>query len=84
MLEKVLIASFCVIAGVFFVLTGIKNIKTKEAKETGKRIITNKMLGQGNNYTGDKAILLGRIRIITGILIIIFGIIFLFTGPFLK
>jgi hypothetical protein len=70
--------------GIVLIITGIKNIKTQTAQESGKRILTNKLLGHDNTYTGKKAAMVGKTRIIMGICCIIFAVVIFFTGPFLT
>lgn len=72
------------VVGIILILTGWQNIKTKIAEESGKRRIVNHALGQNNTYTGSKAVMVGWIRVICGGAAIIFGIVFIFVGPFLA
>jgi len=72
------------IVGVLLILTGVANIRTETAEESGKRRLVNKALGRSNTYEGSRAVLLGWIRVICGIVAIIFGIVFIFVGPFLA
>jgi len=70
--------------GLGFIATGMENIKTKTAKETGRRRTVNKVLGKSNSYTGRKAVVMGYSNVICGIMLIIGGIVFLIFGPFLA
>lgn len=70
--------------GVILILVGMDNIKTQTAEESGKRRLVNKALGQSNTYEGSKAVMIGWMRVICGIGAIIFGIVFIFVGPFLA
>jgi len=70
--------------GALLIFTGMYNIKSQTAEETGKRRLVNKAIGASNTYEGSKAVLIGWVRVVTGILAIIFGIVFIFVGPFLA
>jgi hypothetical protein len=72
------------ILGVILILTGINNIRTGTATETGKRRKLNRLLGRSNTREGSSAVLIGRSRIVVGVGMMIFGIVFLFVGPFLA
>ncbi len=72
------------VVGVILVLTGRHNIKTQVAEESGRRRMVNKAMGKSNTYEGSKAVRVGWIRVICGVCIIIFGIVFIFVGPFLA
>ena len=72
------------IVGVILIMTGLANIRTRTAEESGKRRTVNKVLGRSNTYEGSSAVLIGWIRVICGICVIIFGIVFIFVGPFLA
>jgi hypothetical protein len=76
-------AVFCVV-GAILILTGIANIQSKTAEESGRRRTVNKLLGSSNTYEGSKAVTVGWIRVICGVGAIIFGIVFIFVGPFLA
>ena len=76
--------SVSVIVGAILIAAGIQNIKTRTAEETGKRRLVNKALGNSNTYSGQKAVFLGWVRIVCGVGAIVFGIIFIFVGPFLA
>jgi uncharacterized membrane protein HdeD (DUF308 family) len=73
----------CVV-GVIFIITGIANIQNKTAEESGRRRSVNKLLGNSNTYEGSKAVTVGWIRVICGVGAIIFGVVFIFVGPFLA
>ena len=70
--------------GVALIVSGYVSIKTGVAEESGKRRRVNRMMGESNTYTGPKAVMLGWVRLICGIGLILFGILFLFVGPFLA
>ncbi|MCE2792880.1 MAG: hypothetical protein ACK493_02895 [Planctomycetota bacterium] len=76
-----LCAMFAVV-GVILMLSGLHNIQTQNAEESGKRRLVNKALGQGNSYTGSKAVLVGWIRIISGGCAILFAFLFLIYSLF--
>ncbi len=73
-----------VLVGALLVLAGLANIRTQTAEEDGKRRLTNWALGRSNDYEGAKAVRLGWIRVICGVALILFGIVFVFVGPFLA
>lgn len=72
------------IVGVLLILSGINNIRTRTAEESGGRRMVNEALGRSNTYRGTKAVLVGYLRVVMGVFGIIFGIFFLFVGPFLA
>ena len=72
------------LVGVILILMGLENIKTQTAEESGKRRWVNKAFGQSNTYEGSKAVLIGWVRVICGVGAILFGIVFIFVGPFLA
>lgn len=76
----------CSISGVILILTGLGNIRTQTADAGGARAWGSKNLvaGQNYRYTGSRAVRLGRLRIFCGIGAIIFGVVFIFVGPFLA
>ena len=77
----------CVVAciGCFvLIVSGKEAIRTKTAEESGKRRIVNSLFGNSNTYEGSKAVFIGWSRVVCGVVAIIFGIVFIFTGPFLK
>lgn len=84
MMSRFLVFLGCAAAGAFFIWTGRNNIKTKTAEESGKRRGINTLLGRSNTYEGDSAVAIGWLRVGCGVAAIIFGIVFLFVGPFLA
>ena len=82
--ERLGVAGVCVVVGIILILSGINNVRTKRAEETGKRRWVNKALGRSNTYEGNTAVNMGYMRIVLGIGAIIFGIVFIFVGPFLA
>ncbi len=72
------------VVGVILIVTGWYNIRTATAEESGKRRHVNRALGRSNNYEGSSAVLLGWVRVVCGVGAILFGIVFLFVGPFLA
>jgi hypothetical protein len=59
----------------------VTNIRTRTSEETGPRRRVNQAFGQGNTYTGGKAVLQGWIRIGIGIAAILFAIWMALFGP---
>ena len=82
--ERLGVFAVCLAFGILMLATGIRNVKTQTAEESGKARVVNKLLGASNSYDGKKAVLIGWVRIATGVGAIIFGIVFLFTGPLLA
>jgi hypothetical protein len=76
--------AIAVVVGVILIVTGRQNILTQVAEESGRRRLVNRALGRSNTYTGSKAVMLGWTRLIGGICIIVFGIVFSLVGPFLA
>ena len=72
------------LVGAILIFTGLQNIKTRTAEESGKRRLVNKAIGQSNTYEGSKAVMIGWVRVVCGVGAIIFGIVFIFVGPFLA
>lgn len=72
------------VAGLLFIAGGINNIQTRQAEETGRRRLVNRIAGRSNTYTGSSAVTIGWVRILCGILAVIFGIVFSITGPVLA
>ncbi|MDR2011601.1 MAG: hypothetical protein LBQ20_00850 [Rhodanobacter sp.] len=81
---RITVCCVAIALGIFLILTGIHNVKTRKAEESGGARITNRILGKSNTYDGKKAVALGVVRIICGVGMIVFGIIFIFVGPFLA
>ncbi len=78
------VCAVAVVVGVMLIVTGLRDIRTRTAEESGKRRLVNSFLGRSNTYEGAKAVRLGRIRVVCGVIAIAFGIVFLFVGPFLA
>jgi hypothetical protein len=68
--------------GAILILSGLHNIQTQTAEESGKRRLVNKAMGQGNSYTGSKAVWVGSIRIISGGCAVLFAFLFLIYSLF--
>lgn len=82
--ERVGVCLVCLLVGAYLIYLGLQNVKTQTAEESGKRRITNKIMKKSNSYTGKQAVRVGWTRVGCGVMIIIFGIVFLFVGPVLK
>ena len=72
------------IVGVILILTGLANIRSRSAEESGARRAVNRAFRRSNTYEGSDAVVIGWIRVVCGIGAIIFGITFIFVGPFLA
>lgn len=70
--------------GTLLIVTGRRNIRTQVADESGSRRVVNRALGRNNQYEGGSATGIGWARVVMGICFIIFGIVFVFVGPFLA
>ena len=84
MLTRLGTCAICTVVGTILIISVIHSIKTKTAEESGRRRLVNKALGRSNTYSGSKAVSIGWMRVILGICAIIFGIVFIFVGPFLA
>lgn len=78
------VCAVCIAVGAILIHVGRQNIETQTAEESGKRRLVNKALGRSNTYTGAKAVRIGWARVACGIGAILFGIVFIFVGPFLA
>ena len=83
-LTRLAVLAVASIVGAILIFTGIQNVRTESAEESGKRRLVNKALGASNTYEGSKAVQIGWIRIVCGIGAIIFGVVFIFVGSFLA
>ena len=83
-LTRLGVLAVTLVIGVLLILTGLVNIQTQTAEESGRRRLVNKALGRSNTYEGSKAVVMGWVRLVCGICVMLFGIVFLFTGPFLA
>lgn len=81
---RLMVCLVCVVVGAILILVGINDVRTQKAEEAGKARLTNSLLGVSNTYEGKKAVALGVVRIASGVAAIIFGIVFIFVGPFLA
>jgi hypothetical protein len=81
---RLMVCGVAIVFGVIMILVGRQNIITRRAEESGRRRAVNAMMGRSNSYEGGTAVTMGVIRVICGIGAIIFGIVFLFVGPFLA
>ena len=70
--------------GGLLIAAGRNNIKTRTAEESGKRRLVNHALGQSNTYEGSKAVGIGWMRVIMGIGVIMFGVVFGLVDPMLA
>lgn len=81
---RLMVCAGCCAFGAVMIVIGRQNILTQTAEESGKRRAVNKLRGKSNTYTGSTAVRLGWIRIACGVGAILFGIVFIFVGPFLA
>ncbi len=79
-----MVLAACVAFGAYFIYVGRANIRTQTAEEGGKRRILLKAIRKSTAYEGASAVRIGIMRIVIGVAAILFGIVFLFVGPFLA
>ena len=72
------------LVGIIFIYIGRQNVRTQRAEESGKRRGVNALLGASNSYSGSKAVFVGWVRILCGVMAIVFGFVFLVFGAFLA
>lgn len=77
---NIVVGILAILIGIGLIAVGRNNVATQTSSETGSRRITNRLAGQSSDYTGSKAVLQGRIRIVTGAALIVFGIVFAIIG----
>ena len=76
----------CAVAGgggAVFISAGLTNVRTGRAEEARGRWLDT-LLGRSDSYAGNTAVVVGMIRLVCGVGAIVFGIVFLFAGPFLA
>lgn len=78
---RFVVAAVAVVIGVGLIVTGVGNVRTRTAEETGIRRRVNDAAGVDNTATGGKAVAQGWIRIATGITAIGFGVWYALFGP---
>jgi len=78
------VAAIAVLIGVVLIATGIANVRTRTAQESGGRRLVNRAAGRDNTYSGGSAMALGVLRIVMGIAAIGFGVVFAVLGPVLA
>ena len=67
--------------GLWLIYVGLTNIRTRTSEETGARRRVNRAMGEGNTYTGGRAVVQGWIRVGLGIAAIVFAVWFVLFGP---
>ena len=55
------------VIGPLALMSGIYNVRTRTAEESGKSWLVGKALGMNTSHTGNKAIFMGVVRIIAGL-----------------
>ena len=78
------VAGVAILVGGFLIYTGMANIRTQSAQESGKRRLANRAAGRSNTYSGSSAVTVGVVRVVIGIAAIIFGLVFAVMGPMLA
>lgn len=79
-----MVLAACAVFGAYFIYVGRTNIRSQSAEEGGKRRMLLKALKKSTSYEGAGAVRIGVMRIAIGVAAILFGIVFLFVGPFLA
>lgn len=74
--------SLFIIVGALLILTGRENIRTKMAHEHGSGRMVNSLLGYSNTYEDGTAVVVGWIRVISGVVLIVAGVTFIYQGLF--
>lgn len=82
--ERILVGVVSVAVGVYFILVGRNNIKSRSAEETGKRAALLSMLGRSTSMSGGKAVAVGWMRIVIGVVLIGIGIAYMILGDFAR
>lgn len=78
------VAGIAIVVGGLLIATGLANVRTRSAQESGGRRLVNRATGRANTYSGSSAVLLGWLRVVMGVVAVGFGIVFAFTGPMLA
>lgn len=84
LLTRLGVAGVAILVGGFLIYTGMANIRTQSAQESGKRRLVNRAAGRSNAYSGSSAVTVGVVRVVIGIAAIIFGLVFAVMGPMLA
>jgi hypothetical protein len=74
------VAGVAIAVGVVLLVTGLANIRTRSAQESGRRRLVNRATGRDNTYSGSSAVMMGWMRVLLGVAAIGFGIIFALTS----
>lgn len=74
------VAAVAIVVGAVLVVTGLSNVRTRSAHESGSRRLVNRATGRDNTYSGSSAVMLGWLRVVLGVAAIGFGIVFALTG----
>jgi len=83
-LTRLAVSGVAVVVGIILIVTGLGNIRTQSAEETGTRRLVLKARGKSTEHKGQMAVSIGITKVIMGILAILFAIIFLIFGAFLA
>jgi hypothetical protein len=78
------VAGIAIVVGIGLIVTGLSNVRTQSAQETGRRRLVNRAAGRTNAYSGSSAVMLGWMRVVLGVAAIGFGIVFAVMGPMLA
>lgn len=65
-----------IVIGIILIFTGIQNVNSQEAEETGARRLVMQATGNEPMHRGGMAVLIGWSRIVGGVVLIIAGIAF--------
>jgi hypothetical protein len=84
LLTRLGVAGVAILVGAFLIYTGLANIRTQSAQESGKRRLVNRAAGRSSTYAGSSAVTVGVVRVVIGVAAIIFGLVFAVMGPMLA
>jgi hypothetical protein len=77
---NIVIGIIAIVVGLGVLALGRFNLATGTASETGSRRLTNRALGNSNEYTGTMASMSGWTRIVVGAALVVFGVVFMLAG----
>jgi hypothetical protein len=75
------VAGIAIVVGGILVATGLANVRTRSAEESGRRRLVNRAAGRDNTYSGSSAVMVGWLRVVMGVAAIGFGIVFALMSP---
>jgi hypothetical protein len=73
--QRLVVLAVCLAFGAWLIHVGRLNVRSRYAEETGKRAGLLMLLGKSTSMHGGKAVLMGWMRIVLGVLAIAFGVV---------